>query len=57
MLSGLAGRPVTSMHAELGDACPAMDDVKRALTGRLCEMLIQTSRAREEAVRARVDNP
>jgi lipoyl(octanoyl) transferase len=28
---GLAGRTVTSMQRELGDACPTMDDVKRAI--------------------------
>lgn len=27
---GLAGRPVTSMAQALGDACPSMDEVKRA---------------------------
>ena len=29
---GLAGRSVTSMHQELGARCPAMEDVKAALT-------------------------
>ncbi len=28
---GLAGRTVTSMQQQLGDACPTMDDVKRAI--------------------------
>src|SRR5678815_4076802 len=28
---GLAGRAVTSMQRELGERCPAMDDVKRAM--------------------------
>jgi lipoyl(octanoyl) transferase len=28
---GLAGRTVTSMHEQLGAACPNMDDVKRAM--------------------------
>ena len=31
---GLAGRSVTSMRRELGESCPAMDDVKRALVAR-----------------------
>lgn len=31
---GLAGRTVTSLSAELGDACPAMDEVKRAMVER-----------------------
>ncbi|MEQ8769856.1 MAG: lipoyl(octanoyl) transferase LipB [Phycisphaerales bacterium] len=44
---GLADRPVTSMHAELGDACPPMDDVKRALVERLSGLI--ESRARERA--------
>ncbi len=44
---GLAGRPVTSMHAELGDACPNMDDVKKALVERLSGLI--ESRARERA--------
>jgi len=28
---GLAGRPVTSLEKELGDGCPTMDEVKRAV--------------------------
>ncbi|GJM20035.1 MAG: octanoyltransferase [Phycisphaeraceae bacterium] len=36
---GLAGRPVTTMRAELGEACPAMDDVKRVLVERLTARL------------------
>ena len=28
---GLAGRRVTSMHEQLGDACPSMNEVKRAM--------------------------
>jgi lipoyl(octanoyl) transferase len=31
---GLAGRTVTSMQRELGEACPGMDDVKRVLVER-----------------------
>ncbi len=31
---GLSGVPVTSMERELGDACPAMQDVK----DRMCEL-------------------
>ncbi len=41
---GLAGRPVTSMRAELGDACPSLDTVKAALGDRF-----------RQAVRARTD--
>ncbi len=44
---GLAGRPVTSMHAELGAACPPMDDVKATLAEGLSERI--ESRARERA--------
>ena len=36
---GLAGRPVTSMHALLGDAAPTFDEVKRVLAGRLVSLV------------------
>lgn len=36
---GLAGRPVTSMHALLGDASPPLDEVKRVLAGRLISLV------------------
>lgn len=32
---GLAGRPVTTMASELGDACPPIEDVKRTLVDAL----------------------
>lgn len=41
---GLHGRPVTSMRALLGDACPLMAEVKRVLVERLCGNL-ERSRA------------
>ncbi len=34
---GLAGRMVTSLERELGEACPSMDEVKRVLVERLEE--------------------
>ncbi len=36
---GLTGRPVTSLRNELGDAAPAMPDVKRALTEELTTVM------------------
>jgi lipoyl(octanoyl) transferase len=36
---GLAGRPVTSMHSELGDQCPTMSDVKESLVNRFREAI------------------
>jgi lipoyl(octanoyl) transferase len=47
---GLAGRPVTSMHAELSSACPAFDTVKRDLAQHLTRHL---QAAAEEAAAAR----
>lgn len=37
---GLAGRPVTSLARELGDACPPMDDVKSALLEELRSAMV-----------------
>ncbi len=34
---GLAGRPVTSMRAELGERCPSMGEVKRVLAERMVD--------------------
>jgi lipoyl(octanoyl) transferase len=36
---GLAGRGVTSMHQELGDRCPSMDDVKSAMVDSFAKMI------------------
>jgi len=36
---GLAGRAVTSLRAELGERCPAMGEVKRAVAGALVQRL------------------
>jgi lipoyl(octanoyl) transferase len=38
---GLAGRPVTSLKLQLGDACPAMSEVKAALTSALQARLVE----------------
>jgi lipoyl(octanoyl) transferase len=38
---GLAGRPVTSMRAQLGDACPGLDAVKASLAACFRSALIQ----------------
>lgn len=37
---GLAGRAVTSLERELGPACPETDAVRRAVAGRLRELLL-----------------
>ncbi|MEO1513173.1 MAG: lipoyl(octanoyl) transferase LipB, partial [Planctomycetota bacterium] len=42
---GLVGRPVTSMHAELGDRCPSMAEVGRALTAALSDRLLHAPSA------------
>ncbi|XAM00718.1 lipoyl(octanoyl) transferase LipB [Phycisphaeraceae bacterium D3-23] len=42
---GLHGRPVTSMQALLGDACPAMAEVKRVLVEKLCANLERAGQA------------
>lgn len=39
---GLVGRPVTSLHNELGPRCPDVDQVKQTLTGALVALLAQT---------------
>lgn len=36
---GLAGRPVTSMKALLGDACPSFDNAKSTLTANLSRLI------------------
>lgn len=36
---GLSGRPVTTLHNELGDGCPPMDEVKDALVERLSALI------------------
>jgi len=47
---GLHGRPVTSLEAMLGDACPSMDEVKSALVRTLDERLTaRAGRARQGA--------
>jgi lipoate-protein ligase B len=38
---GLAGRPVTSMKATLGDACPNYHDAKSTLAANLARLIIQ----------------
>jgi len=38
---GLAGRPVTSMQRELGDACPTIEQVKVELTNALNQRLLE----------------
>lgn len=43
---GLAGRAVTSLQRELGDACPTMPEVKRVLT----DSLLRLTERRVEAV-------
>ncbi|MFI4862237.1 MAG: lipoyl(octanoyl) transferase LipB [Phycisphaerales bacterium JB063] len=43
---GLHGRPVTSMQALLGDACPTMPEVKRVLVEKLCANLDRAGQAR-----------
>lgn len=45
---GLAGRPVTSLRRELGDAAPAMDAVRSALTERLLELIDEAGRSASE---------
>lgn len=47
---GLAGRPVTSLQAELGDRCPGVDEVKATLSSTLRELI---DAAYERAVKAR----
>lgn len=49
---GLVGRPVTSLSAELGDACPPTGDVARVLIERLSALIVQ---ADAEAVRKRAN--
>lgn len=41
---GLAGRPVTSLRIELGNAAPTMEEAKRALAGSLVELLQRPAR-------------
>lgn len=43
---GLVGRPVTSMHGVLGDACPAMPAVKQALGEAMCVRLAEAIQSR-----------
>jgi lipoate-protein ligase B len=48
---GLAGRPVTSLKALLGERCPSMDEVKRVVA----ESIGMLARARLEEVRRRAE--
>jgi lipoyl(octanoyl) transferase len=48
---GLAGRPVTSLKQQLGDACPTFADVKATLTAHLTA-LIQAAAERAASKRA-----
>jgi len=40
---GLAGRGVTSLHRELCERCPSMDDVKRVMVERFQRNLLTAS--------------
>lgn len=48
---GLAGRGVTSMQHLLGEACPSMDAVKRAIVGRMSEAASESAKRRAGDVR------
>lgn len=48
---GLHGRSVTSMRRELGERCPSMDEVKRALSRTLGSMIAQATSDRIAAER------
>lgn len=43
---GLVGRPVTSLHALLGDACPTLEQAKAVLAASLNGLLDQRQAAR-----------
>lgn len=45
---GLAGRPVTSLHEQLGDACPTLEQVIPVLTGAL-ERVLRADAFRDRA--------
>lgn len=49
---GLAGRQVTSLRAELGQACPSIEDAKRALGGTLSELLEHAALSADSSRRA-----